>query len=517
MTGYEYEKKCAQLLTSMGYTNVKVTPGSGDQGIDIIARKGGKKYGIQCKYYENTVGNKAVQEVFAGASFYDCDVAMVITNSKLTGPAKNLAEKLNVAVWEGIDAVYLRQHDAAYQKVQQQREQERLQREQERQRQEAEQARKREAEKKQKVMSALQQWQREYKKTELALDTRIHSEMKALERRFETRMQELQSYDQQHKALYERLHALNSENKELYIELNNLLPIFFIRRKKLDEQIAANRDAIEACSNNIKKNEQDHENAHQALLIEQHEAKKALLNTVTRELPEQEFAVDELKRLYKYLLWKCAMETAQASTTLKLEGMRQFVWLEFCSRRLNISLLEFQKRIPELNDFFLASPQKIALQLESDGMLGQTKRDTQRYYEANNLTRYYALKKDVCSALADYTEFDLNSAIDEMNTFIARITQENNDDAKLKCTYSMICHTVQSYGQSKDATVSQLIQDLFDGGYAPLKDHWNYVSNHRMSAWLRQLTEAGFLIRTDYRDYNLKFQTCYVHWTNQID
>ena len=505
MTGYEYEKKCAQLLTGMGYTNVEVTPGSGDQGIDIIARRGGKKYGIQCKYYEGTVGNKAVQEAFAGASFYDCDAAMVITNSRLTGPAKKLAEKLNVAVWEGIDAVYLQQHDAAYQKAQQQREQKRLQREQERQQQEAEQARKRETEKKQEMMSALLQWQREYKKMGLALDTRLHSEMKTLERRFDTRKQELQSYDQQHKALDERFRALNSENAQLNTELNNLLPIFFIRRKKLDEQIAANKAAIEACSNNIKKNEQDHESACQALLIEQLEAKKALLNTFTGELTEPEFAVDELKRLYKYLLWKCAMETTQASATSQLEGMKQFVWLEFCSRRLNISLLEFQKKIPELDDFFLASPQKIALQLECDGMLVETKRDTRRYYEANDLARYYALKKDVCSALADYTGSDLDSAIDEMNTFIARITQENNNDAKLKSTYRIICDTVQSYGQSKDATVSQLIDDL------------DWLGKHRMSTLLHRLTVAGFLTRTDYRDYNLNFQTCYVHWTNQID
>lgn len=50
MTGYEYEKECAKLLGFKGFTDIKVTPSSGDQGVDIVAYKDGKKYGIQCKY-----------------------------------------------------------------------------------------------------------------------------------------------------------------------------------------------------------------------------------------------------------------------------------------------------------------------------------------------------------------------------------------------------------------------------------------------------------------------------------
>lgn len=112
MTGYEYEKKCAELLEAKGFSNVQVTPGSGDQGIDILAKKEKKRYGVQCKYYEGPVGNKAVQEAYAGAKFYDCDIALVITNSTLTRPAQELACKLGVEAWENIDAVFLQQHDA---------------------------------------------------------------------------------------------------------------------------------------------------------------------------------------------------------------------------------------------------------------------------------------------------------------------------------------------------------------------------------------------------------------------
>ena len=107
MDGYQYEQKCAQYLREQGYTNVTVTRGSGDQGVDITAMKDGKKHAIQCKYYEGNVGNKAIQEVYAGAAFYNCSVAMVITNSFFTKSAKELAKKLKVILVEDINAIKL--------------------------------------------------------------------------------------------------------------------------------------------------------------------------------------------------------------------------------------------------------------------------------------------------------------------------------------------------------------------------------------------------------------------------
>ena len=107
MDGHQYEQKCAQYLREQGYTNVTVTRGSGDQGVDITAMKDGKKHAIQCKYYEGNVGNKAIQEVYAGAAFYNCSVAMVITNSFFTKSAKELAKKLKVILVEDINAIKL--------------------------------------------------------------------------------------------------------------------------------------------------------------------------------------------------------------------------------------------------------------------------------------------------------------------------------------------------------------------------------------------------------------------------
>ena len=94
MDGYEFEYQCAKILKRKHFSKIKVTQSSGDQGIDIIAFKHRKKYGIQCKYYTHPVGNKAVQEAYAGANFYDCDKAVVMTNITFTKSATQLAQKL---------------------------------------------------------------------------------------------------------------------------------------------------------------------------------------------------------------------------------------------------------------------------------------------------------------------------------------------------------------------------------------------------------------------------------------
>ena len=103
MTGFEYEEVCAEILRRSGYKKVTLTQETGDQGLDIIAEKGRARYGIQCKYYEHPVGNKAVQEAYAGCGFYDCDIAVVMTNSTFTASARELAEQLGVELWEGYE------------------------------------------------------------------------------------------------------------------------------------------------------------------------------------------------------------------------------------------------------------------------------------------------------------------------------------------------------------------------------------------------------------------------------
>lgn len=100
MEGHDFEYFCAELLRKNNYDNVSVTQESGDQGIDVIAFKDGVKYGIQCKCYSSDIGNKAVQEAYSGARFYDCHVPVVLTNRYFTKSAIELAKKNGVLLWD---------------------------------------------------------------------------------------------------------------------------------------------------------------------------------------------------------------------------------------------------------------------------------------------------------------------------------------------------------------------------------------------------------------------------------
>ena len=100
MEGHEFEYFCAELLERCGFEDVTVTRGSGDQGVDILAFKEDIKYAIQCKNYSSPLGNKSIQEVFAGKTFYHCHVGVVMTNSTFTKGARELADSVGVILWD---------------------------------------------------------------------------------------------------------------------------------------------------------------------------------------------------------------------------------------------------------------------------------------------------------------------------------------------------------------------------------------------------------------------------------
>lgn len=100
MDGHEFEHFIAALLRKLGYEKVEVTPGSGDQGVDVLAEKDGVRYAIQCKCYSSDLGNTPVQEVNTGKMVYRCHVGIVVTNRYFTQGAKNAASATRVLLWD---------------------------------------------------------------------------------------------------------------------------------------------------------------------------------------------------------------------------------------------------------------------------------------------------------------------------------------------------------------------------------------------------------------------------------
>jgi HJR/Mrr/RecB family endonuclease len=91
----EFEHYCSDILKKNGW-QARVTQASGDQGVDIIAKYDNVNVAFQCKKYSSPIGNKAVQEIIAGKKFVQADIAAVVSNSRYTSSAKQLANVTGV-------------------------------------------------------------------------------------------------------------------------------------------------------------------------------------------------------------------------------------------------------------------------------------------------------------------------------------------------------------------------------------------------------------------------------------
>lgn len=90
MTPTEFEAFCAEQLRSHGW-DAQLTRTTGDQGVDVIAQKGGMRVVLQCKLYSGPVGNSAIQEVVAGKAYERADRCAVVSNNRYTPAAEQLA------------------------------------------------------------------------------------------------------------------------------------------------------------------------------------------------------------------------------------------------------------------------------------------------------------------------------------------------------------------------------------------------------------------------------------------
>lgn len=93
--GHEFEAWVASSLSVFGWQS-RVTRGSGDQGVDVIAVRDGITVAIQAKRYASKVGNAAVQEVFSGAMHLGIRHAVVMAVGEFTPSAMELSRSTGV-------------------------------------------------------------------------------------------------------------------------------------------------------------------------------------------------------------------------------------------------------------------------------------------------------------------------------------------------------------------------------------------------------------------------------------
>ena len=93
--GIKFENHCMEILKQHGW-EVKETPNTGDQGVDLIASINDLRICIQCKDHEKAIGNKAVQEISAGKLFWKGTHAILVSKSGFTKSAQQLANSNKV-------------------------------------------------------------------------------------------------------------------------------------------------------------------------------------------------------------------------------------------------------------------------------------------------------------------------------------------------------------------------------------------------------------------------------------
>lgn len=91
MSGVEFEYAIADLMRKDGYS-VRMTPATGDLGVDLVASRDRVSIALQLKCYANPVDRKAVSDVVAGMAYYRCTTAAVVTNNIFTPGAVKLAQ-----------------------------------------------------------------------------------------------------------------------------------------------------------------------------------------------------------------------------------------------------------------------------------------------------------------------------------------------------------------------------------------------------------------------------------------
>ncbi len=110
ISGVQFEEIVAYLFSFFGYKTT-LTKRSGDYGVDIFAKFRGTNYCIQTKlYYNHSVGSAAIQEINTAKNYYAMDYAVVVTNSKYSKQAVDMANRLTVILFDRIDFVKLLQN-----------------------------------------------------------------------------------------------------------------------------------------------------------------------------------------------------------------------------------------------------------------------------------------------------------------------------------------------------------------------------------------------------------------------
>lgn len=99
LNGWQFEQEVADVFEKNGY-KTEVTKGSGDGGVDIIMKKNGVKYIVQCKRYNGHPATpQELRALWGVMDDFDADIAVMVATSGITDMGRAfVANKQNYEV-----------------------------------------------------------------------------------------------------------------------------------------------------------------------------------------------------------------------------------------------------------------------------------------------------------------------------------------------------------------------------------------------------------------------------------
>ncbi|WP_170968539.1 restriction endonuclease [Psychromonas sp. SP041] len=98
----EFEVLTKEIFQSQGYKAEVIGGSGGDGGIDVLLKKGGKKYIVQCKHWKNSrVGVKVVRELFGVMLHEKADGVKIIATSGFTKESYNFIKGKKIELIDG--------------------------------------------------------------------------------------------------------------------------------------------------------------------------------------------------------------------------------------------------------------------------------------------------------------------------------------------------------------------------------------------------------------------------------
>jgi len=108
MPGRVFERELGAAFSRQGFS-VELTPASGDQGIDIILRRGGRKTIVQCKATTKPVGPAVARELYGTLQASGADDAILAATGGVTTGVREFIRGKPITVMTLTDIIRLHQ------------------------------------------------------------------------------------------------------------------------------------------------------------------------------------------------------------------------------------------------------------------------------------------------------------------------------------------------------------------------------------------------------------------------